>query len=165
MDSQDPRVEKLVAEYRLIAETRMKGIPILNLALSVEAVDFAETPPGLLGALVTPWFINAVLFPNVPVKVPDHGHERALPGGTFHFLGQVLDSAGSIELSSIHSPVLNFKDQASAVAAARAGLAPMASAPVVGTPAEEEAAAVKKGPTRRDLFKMFRGGGGGGSTS
>jgi [NiFe] hydrogenase assembly HybE family chaperone len=160
----DPRVERLVAEYRTIADTRMKGLPILNLRLAVEAVDFQETPAGLLGALVTPWFINAVLFPSTPVKVPDHGHERALPGGTFHFLGQTLDGGvGAIELSSIRSPVLDLGDQAAAVAVAREGLAPMATVPPPpGPPDEAEAAAAAKGPTRRDLFRLFRGGGSGG---
>jgi len=153
----DPRVVTLVAEYRTIAETRMKGLPILNLRLSVEAVDFEETPAGLLGALVTPWFINAVLFPAVPVKVPDHGHERVLPGGGFHFLGQRLDTAGAIELCSIQSPVMHLADQEAAVAVARAGLQPMRTAPVPRTEAEvAEAGPRAEGPTRRDLFRLFR---------
>jgi [NiFe] hydrogenase assembly HybE family chaperone len=159
MHEVDARVSALVAEYRTIAETRMKGLPILNLRLSVEAVDFQETPAGLLGALVTPWFINAVLFPATPVKVPDHGHERTLPGGAFHFLGQVLDTVGSIELCSLHSPVLDFADQAAAVAAARAGLQPMLAPPAVVAGADEAEAALKQGPSRRDLFRIFRGGG------
>jgi [NiFe] hydrogenase assembly HybE family chaperone len=159
----DPRVAGLVAEYRTIAETRMKGLPILNLRLSVEAVDFAETPAGLLGALVTPWFVNAVLFPAVPVKVPDHGHERVLPGGAFHFLGQVLEGSGAIELCSIRSPVMDVADQAAAVAIARAGLEPMQKAPppppAEGEETPAETAARSQGPTRRDLFRLFRGGG------
>lgn len=158
----DPRVVTLVGEYQTIAETRMKGLPILNLRLSVQAVDFQQTPAGLLGALVTPWFVNAVLFPATPVKVPDQGHERVLPGGSFHFLGQVLEASGSIELSSIRSPVLDLADQAAAVAVARAGLAPMLAPPPPPQTAEEaEAAPRAQGPTRRDLFRMFRGGGGG----
>jgi [NiFe] hydrogenase assembly HybE family chaperone len=158
-EAQDPRVASLVAEYQHIAETRMRGLPILNLRLAVEAVDFAPTPVGLVGALVTPWFINVVLFPATPLKVPDHGHERALPGGSYHFLGQRLDRVGAIELSSLHSPVLEFADQAAAVAAAREGLQPMVTPPPAVAAAPDEATPGPTGPSRRDLFRLFRGGG------
>ena len=145
----DPRVERLLAEYRLIADTRMKGLPIVNPRLSVEAVDFQETAQGLLGALVTPWSINAVLFP-VSGEAPVDGHERALVGGAFRFLPQRLDGVGLVELCSLFSPVFQFEGQAAAVEAARAALGPMVTAP---KPKEAPAAEPK---SRRDLLRLFR---------
>jgi [NiFe] hydrogenase assembly HybE family chaperone len=153
----DPRVVKLVADYEHIAETRMKGLPIVNPRIHVEAVDFGETPAGLIGALVTPWSINAVLFP-LTGKAPVQGHERALPGGKFRFLPQTLDTAGFIEMCSLFSPLPQFEAHEAAVLAARAALAPMVTAPPP-PPAEPE---VKPEPppaptvSRRDLFRGFR---------
>lgn len=160
VDGVDPRVEKLVAEYGVIAETRMKGLPIVNPRLEVEAVGFQETPAGLVGALVTPWSINAILFP-VSGVAPTDGHQRALPGGSFHFLPQRLDAAGYLELSSLFSPVFQFEGQAAAVAAARAALEPMVTPP---KPKENPEASdgppppPSTGPasSRRELLKLFR---------
>jgi len=160
----DPRVERLVAEYRVIAETRMKGLPIVNPRLEVEAVGFRETPAGLVGALVTPWSVNAILFP-VSGVAPTDGHHRVLPGGSFRFLPQRLDSAGYVELSSLFSPVFQFDSQAAAVAATRAALEPMVTPPKPLTKAKENPEASDSPPappstgpasSRRELLKLFR---------
>ncbi len=148
----DPRVERLVEEYRLIADTRMKGLPIVNPRLGVEAVGFEVTAAGLLGALVTPWSINAVLFP-VSGEAPVDGHQRVLPGGSFRFLPQRLDVAGYVELCSLFSPVFQFDGQAAAVAAARVALAPMVTPP---KPVEEPPPQAPEPTSRRELFQRFR---------
>lgn len=150
----DPRIDRLVAEYRLIADVRMKGLPIVNPRLHVEAVGFQATAVGLVGALVTPWSINAVLFP-LSGEAPVNGHQRALPGGSYRFLPQRLEGVGYVELCSLFSPVFQFEGQAEAVAAAQAALAPMVTAPVPVEPHRPEAGA----PTsRRELLSRFRRG-------
>lgn len=155
--SAEPRVGALVAEYRHIAETRMKGLPIVNPRLEVEAVDFQETPAGLVGALVTPWSINAVLFP-VSGVAPVDGHQRVLPGGTYRFLPQRLERVAYVELTSLFSPVFQFEAQEAAVAAARAALAPLVTAPQPRPAAQEaraEEAPSSSGParSRRELLR------------
>ena len=65
------RVAALVAAYRRVAETDMVGVPICNPALAVEAVGFRAFGPGWLGAVVTPWFLNALLVPADPARWAD----------------------------------------------------------------------------------------------
>jgi [NiFe] hydrogenase assembly HybE family chaperone len=159
----DPRVDRLVADYQLIADTRMKGLPICNPRIRVEAVGFTQTEAGLVGALVTPWSINAVLFPKTG-KAPVQGHERALPGGSYRFLPQTLDGVGFIEMSSLFSPLPQFDTHEAAVAAARAALAPMVTAPpppeaepaADSAPAKDTPATPPEQHSRRDLFRAFR---------
>lgn len=152
LKTKDTRVERLVADYVHIAETRMKGLPIVNQRLRVEALEFAEVPAGLLGLLVTPWSINAVLFPNEG-RAPVDGHDRALPGGQYRFLPQTLREAGFVELSSLFSPVTEFASQEAAIAAGRAAFEVLAkaTAPVAGAPENKS-----EGPSRRDLLRAFR---------
>jgi [NiFe] hydrogenase assembly HybE family chaperone len=153
----DVRVEKLVAEYALIAQTRMKDHPFSQPQLRVEALDFTECEAGLLGALLTPWGLNFVLFPREG-QAPKNGHQRLLPGGPRSFLGQQLETAGYVELSSVFSPMPAYETHEAAAAAARELLAPWRTTP---TPPPPEPAPVAdprpvENPGRRDLFNLFR---------
>ena len=51
----------LEAAFARIEREQMAGVPILNPALRVQAVDFTRWQGQWLGALVTPWFLNLVL--------------------------------------------------------------------------------------------------------
>lgn len=87
------RVAHLRQAFELVQHTRMQGVPLLNPALWVEAVEFEPCPAGLpgsasasasasacplapdsaLGVLITPWFMNLVLLPlqlDVLAEVP-----------------------------------------------------------------------------------------------
>jgi len=143
------RVSTLVADYQRIADTSMKDLPLNNPRLSVEAVGFAPLGDGALGALVTPWCINAVFLPPKGAPVPNaRGHQRVLPAGAVAFLPQRLPGAGDVELASLFSPALEFADQAAAVATAREAVRLLATAP------EPEAPELH---SRRGLFKALRG--------
>lgn len=147
----DPRPAALVGAYERIFATKMVGLPVVNPRLAVEAVDFAAIADGalagaLFGALVTPWSINAVLFPPPGPEAPARGRLRAFPSGEFLFFPQRLPEIGVVEICSIFSPALEFEDQAAAVAAARAALA------LIGAPDEAPSR------TRRALFDALRGG-------
>lgn len=74
-------VGRLVEAYRVV-DGRMRGLPIHNPRLSVEAVGFRRHDGVLVGALVTPWFLNVVV---VGPALPPRGEavELALPGGRF----------------------------------------------------------------------------------
>jgi len=149
----DPRPEMLEAAYRKIQQTKMSDVPLLNPALKVKAVDFQPFEGGLLGALVTPWGINAVYFPPPgTTPAPWQGRMRALPAGVATFLPQELEGIGEVELLSLFSPALEFVDQAAAVATARTALELLRAPP---EPADSDA---PKNPTRRDLLSLFRGG-------
>lgn len=144
----DPRVAALVAAYQRIHEAKMKGLPVVNAALRVQAVGFRAHEGGLFGALVTPWSINAIFFPPAGVVAPPEGHSRALPSGQYQFLPQRLDGVGLIELASIFSPALEFEGQDAAVAVAKAAVDLLLEPAPAGAPVVER--------SRRELFGLFR---------
>lgn len=145
----ETRPATLEAVYRDIERTKMKDVPILNAALSVEAVDFQPFAGGLLGALVTPWSVNVVFFPPKGPPAPAMGRARALPAGVVTFLPQTLPGLGEVELLSLFSPALEFVDQAAAVACAKECLTLL-----LAPPKEEQP--VPSQPSRRELFGFLR---------
>ena len=78
-DAPQRRLAGLEAVFRRIATTRMRGVPVLNPALSVQAIGFGPDPlrtapdaaPTMLGVLVTPWFMNLLRLPLQPVDGRD----------------------------------------------------------------------------------------------
>lgn len=141
------RVHALEQRYREIAATRMAGVALCHPGLEVAAVDFAPEPggAGVLGALVTPWFMNLVWLPLPPASDTRAAPPAALPVGAsrkrpvgpelFEFIGAHEAGLGDFEACSLFSPMFEFADQAAAVATARAVLqllrdpAPAAQAP------------------------------------
>jgi len=59
------KVADLVTRYQAIYRERMRDLPIVNSRLAVEAVGFEQWEDKDLGILITPWFMNLVLFPGV----------------------------------------------------------------------------------------------------
>ena len=119
--------EHLEATYRLIQKTRMQDVPILNPALSVQAVGIRSWQGGgWFGALVTPWSINLMIFgagrDGTALKTGTAvGH--AFPAGRIEFLAGEEEGFGAYQMCSLFSPVLEFADQETAVEAAEAALA------------------------------------------
>jgi [NiFe] hydrogenase assembly HybE family chaperone len=56
-------VDALVAHFRRVADERMRGLPIVNPRLEVEAAGFRDFDEHRLGILIAPWFMNMVLLP------------------------------------------------------------------------------------------------------
>ena len=117
---------RLVAAFARIERERMAGVPILNAALSVQAVDFARWQGHWLGALVTPWFLNLVLVPR-----QTEGWRSVVDGqrvfhrfgaGDFAFLGAAEPEVGEFQTCSLISPMAGFDDQRAACETARAAL-------------------------------------------
>ena len=140
-DAPQRRLAGLEAVFRRIATTRMRGVPVLNPALSVQAVGFGPDPlrtapgaaPTMLGVLVTPWFMNLLRLPLQPVD----GHDAtALQAAGLAPLGHTVvrrygehaldftgaheaEDLGAWEQASLFSPMFAFADQPAAVATAR----------------------------------------------
>lgn len=135
------RVQALEVLFRHVERTRMAGVPVLNTALTVEAVGFelvAVEPgeaPAAVGVLMTPWFMNLVRLPLQPEAGADRvGRVRALSVGStsFEFIAAHEPGLGVYEACSLASPMFEFPDQAIARATARAVLAELRpSAPPV----------------------------------
>lgn len=58
------RVLKLEQRFEHIYQTRMKDLPMVNTQLQVKALGFKSWNSGIIGVLITPWFINLVWLPN-----------------------------------------------------------------------------------------------------
>ena len=121
--------QRLEDAFVLIHETRMQDIPILNHRLAVEAVGFRPWEDDFLGILITPWFINLVLFPGsaeraaslLKTKLRD-SLSHTFPAGRFSFILGEEEGLGRFQMCSLFSPVLEFEDQEAARLAAEAAL-------------------------------------------
>lgn len=135
------RVDALVSLFEHIATTRMAGLPVMHPGLAVEAVGFApHTPaeaPGVVGVLVTPWFMNLVWFPCVREDEPrrvGHTQERTLGDERFEFIGAHEPAFGCYEACSLFSPMFQFEGREAARATAQAVIDAL-RAPAVALPA------------------------------
>ncbi len=116
----------LEAAFGRIERERMAGVPLLNPALRVQAIDFGRWRGQWLGALVTPWFLNLVLVPgDAATWRRGAAGERVIwsfGAGEFAFLGSDEPEVGGFQSCSLVSPMAGFTDQATAVATARIAL-------------------------------------------
>lgn len=116
------RAELFAQRFREIATTRMRGLPLLNPVLSVEAVGFAhqqigpEPACGLLGVLVTPWCMNLIWLPDESRDRPADGEARdyLIGGERLSFIGAHDETFGHYQSCSLFSPMFEFADSRSA---------------------------------------------------
>ena len=122
-DSMAERVAALVAAYRIVADTDMKGLAVCNPALEVEAVDFRDMGDAWLGALIAPWTLNAVLIPHDPNRWAALGDGdqmvEAMPTGQYAFKAARV---GTLAVIAAVSDMKLLRDQDDARDAARAAL-------------------------------------------
>lgn len=126
----------LEAAFRRIERERMAGLPFLNPRLAVEAVGFRPWERTSLGVLVTPWSMNLMLLPVEGEQWADHrpGEQGLVrfPSGSHEFILGEEAGIGRYRMCSLFSPVLEFPDQAAAVATARAALEQLLAPPAEG---------------------------------
>jgi [NiFe] hydrogenase assembly HybE family chaperone len=133
------KLEQLLERFHLIDRERMRGLPFYNNVLSVEAVDFQPCPQGLLGALITPWFINVILLHDAqPAGILPTGStvKHALPAGEQTFMVGEEEALGRYDFISLASPTLKFKTQQQAREFARSRVQQLMSSQPA--PAEEK---------------------------
>lgn len=144
--------DRLVAGYTTIERLRMQGLPFLNPALQVDAVDFAPWEAFWLGVMITPWFVNLTLVPRDPARWPRVGQgdktTYAFPAGRYEFIAGHDPLLGDYQTCALFSPAEDFGDHASARLVATLARAALfddgnAETPDVGVPF---AAPVPEGP-------------------
>ncbi|HYH39090.1 MAG TPA: [NiFe]-hydrogenase assembly chaperone HybE [Azospirillum sp.] len=125
-DPMRERVDALVAAYRVVADTDMKGLSVCNTALAVEAVGFRDAEFAWLGMLIAPWTLNAVLIPHDPARwtALNDGDRtvETLPAGAFAFKAARVGALGTLAVISAVSDMTLLRDQDDARAAAHAAL-------------------------------------------
>jgi [NiFe] hydrogenase assembly HybE family chaperone len=123
----------LEAAFNAVLATRMRDLPLVNPALSVEAVGFKRCGEDWLGVMVTPWSMNLLLLPGENSAwqgLATGGKiERQFPFGLYEFTLGDDELIGRYALCSLFSPMLEFADHASALAAAQAALQTLLTAP------------------------------------
>lgn len=115
-----------------IAETRMDGVPILNPALGVAMSEMKRFDAYHTGILVTPWFMNLLLFPmETPATPMRVGLKRniALPSGMYEAVWSHEDALGGYWSISLFSPMFEFEEMEIALETARLSMELMFSAP------------------------------------
>ena len=121
--TQHSRVTALEQLFNQVACTRMRDVPVQNLALRVQALGFApvpDEPEMLLGVLVTPWFMNLVRLPTRP-GLPEESllavgqkATRTVGQQFFEFVGAFEPEMGAFEVCSLFSPMFEFANHAAA---------------------------------------------------
>jgi len=116
----------LEAAFRRVLRTQMQDMPMVNPALTVEAVGFRPWADHWLGVLITPWFMNLWLMPRVLAKWQPIGERESrhyvFPAGVFEFIGGRDLALGDYQACSLFSPMFEFSDAAHARATAVAAL-------------------------------------------
>lgn len=114
------------AAFFRIQNTRMADVPILNPALTVQAVDFQCWQGHWLGVVITPWCMSILLLPGMTQnwQMVDENRRRFIkfPAGDFAFLGAFEPELGHYQSCALFSPMNQFASQAEAVMTARASI-------------------------------------------
>jgi [NiFe] hydrogenase assembly HybE family chaperone len=109
-----------------IQRDQMADVPILNSALSVEAVDFQRWRGHWLGIVVTPWCMRMLLVPGSAQNWVSTGDNKRrfvkFPAGDFAFLGSAEAELGEYQSCPLFSPMGQFSSQSEATMTARASL-------------------------------------------
>jgi [NiFe] hydrogenase assembly HybE family chaperone len=121
----DPADAVEEAFFRIQREC-MADVPILNPALSVEAIDFQRWQGHWLGIVVTPWCMSVLLVPGCTDNWISTGENRrrfiTFPAGNFAFLGSDEAELGEYQSCSLFSPMERFATQSQASMTARASM-------------------------------------------
>ena len=116
-----------------IQREQMADVPILNPALSVEAVDFQRWQGHWLGIVVTPWCMSLLLVPGSRENWVSTGDNKRrfvkFPAGNFAFLGSAETELGEYQSCPLFSPMGQFSSQSEATMTARASLIALLTEP------------------------------------
>ena len=126
-------IDKLVKRFQQIGAERILGLPIYNDALSVEAVDFQPCEGGLIGLLVTPWFMNIMLLPDdtSPWKSQELGVKikYQLDSGEHEFVIGEDEEVGRYLFRTVTSPTHCYKKQIAAITGGKKSLTALLTPP------------------------------------
>lgn len=110
--------------FQAIYDNSLKGLPIENPVLEVEAVGFTERDGRIVGVITTPWLMTLLVFPRADedwsdVKVGTK-KEFEFPAREYECLANEIDGIGMYYGFAIYSPMHEFEHHPHAVASATA---------------------------------------------
>jgi [NiFe] hydrogenase assembly HybE family chaperone len=118
--TEDDAVNNLANAYRRAA-LKVKGLPIYNPTIAIEAVGFREFEGRQVGVMLTPWFMNLVALPtadDLTTWKKDGAIRLAFPSGAYDFVVTELHDVGLIGSCSLFSTMTEFTDHEAAQLAA-----------------------------------------------
>ena len=110
-------VEKLVEQFERTYVDHMRGLPVVNTALSVEAVGFQAVDGHQLGVLITPWFMNLVLLPGTDDWTDTAQGDTStidFPSGPIDFVCSQDPGLGTYLSAVLFRSVVDIEDQSTA---------------------------------------------------
>ena len=116
----DDAVQNLANTYRRAA-LKVKGLPIYNPTLAVEAVGFREYDGRQAGVIITPWFMNLTVIPSEPDRstwVASGTVRLTFPSGEYDFMVQDLHGFGLVGTCALFATMHEFTDHEAAQTAA-----------------------------------------------
>ncbi|MCE5972358.1 [NiFe]-hydrogenase assembly chaperone HybE [Sinirhodobacter sp. WL0062] len=120
----DEITARLVADFREVWHSKMRDVPLVNKALSVEAVGFVSHEGRPLGVLLSPWFMNLILLPREDEDWSGllSGAKEIIdfPSGSYEFIHNTREMVGGYKACSLFSPMGDFQTQMQATDVARA---------------------------------------------
>ena len=119
--SDDAAVQRLADAYRRAA-LKVKGLPIYNPTLAIEAIGFREHEGRQVGVVVTPWFMNLTVLPSpedLGVWVSGGTTRLGFPSGNYDFMVSQLEGVGLVGTCSLFATMVDFTDHEAAQLAAK----------------------------------------------
>lgn len=113
-------VQNLANAYRRAA-LKVKGLPIYNPTLAVEAIGFREFQGRQAGVIVTPWFMNLTVIPSADDRATWSANDTvrlAFPSGEYDFMLQDLHGFGLVGTCALFAEMHDFTDHEAAQTAA-----------------------------------------------
>jgi [NiFe] hydrogenase assembly HybE family chaperone len=113
-------VQDVANAYRRAA-LKVKGLPIYNPTLAVEAVGFRAHEGRHAGVMVTPWFMNLTVLPapaDQSVWVDGGTVRLAFPSGAYDFLVTRVQDVGLVGTCPLFATMVDFTDHEAARLAA-----------------------------------------------
>lgn len=141
-----------------IQREHMVDVPILNAALTVQAIDFQRWQGHWLGIVVTPWCMSILLLPGTSENWVSTGQNKrrfiTFAAGDFAFLGSAEEEIGEYQSCSLFSPMGTFSNQSEATMTARASLVGLLTPPppVAKAPPKTTKSAEAPDLSRRRFF-------------
>ncbi|OMH32117.1 [NiFe]-hydrogenase assembly chaperone HybE [Motiliproteus sp. MSK22-1] len=135
--------------YQQVYEKDMKGLPISNPAIQVEAVGFRVWEGHWVGVMVTPWFINLLILwrqgEDWPELKLNKGNDLAIafPSGLIKFTPRFEPELGYYLCCSLASPMGEFVSHTQAVNSAVEVMKQLTAIPLVYISGDQQPVAVQ----------------------
>jgi [NiFe] hydrogenase assembly HybE family chaperone len=153
-----PIVDKLLVGYRETAQPKMRGLPMYNAELQIEAVGFALRDGRLTGVLLTPWCMNLVVLPDESDKWHKLPHGKTVdiefPSGRHNCLLSAPEGIVPHLSLPLFTTVQDFADQDTARRVAEETLRLLYLDATDGQPVSQDGSRSGRTMSRRNLLSL-----------